>query len=140
MRPVTPLLLLALLPACAVAVHAGHGSYVPSAFAGSWKGRGVQSDDPGGGWTIALTLAGEGRGSVVGTITYPSLACGGDLILREAGAERVEVAERITFGTCVDHGIITFTPAGSGLQFDWRVEDSGLTARGTLSRATPPAP
>ncbi|HKP76203.1 MAG TPA: hypothetical protein VJT67_11810 [Longimicrobiaceae bacterium] len=140
MRLAAALLALALLPACSVAVHTGHGGYVPSTIAGSWKGRGVQSDDPGGGWTIALTLAGEGRGSVVGTITYPSLACGGDLILREAGAERVEVAERITFGTCVDHGIIVLTPDGGGLRFDWRVEDSSLTARGTLSRARPPAP
>lgn len=138
MRPAAALLCLSLLPACSVAVHTGHGGFVPSAIAGSWKGQGVQSDNPGGGWTIALTLAGEGRGSVVGTITYPSLACGGDLILREASAERVEVTERITFGTCVDRGIITLAPAGGGLRFDWRVGDSDLTAHGTLSRATPP--
>lgn len=111
---------------------------VPAAFQGSWKGTGTQSDEPGA-WTIALTLADGAPGRVVGTITYPSLACGGDLILREAGARRVELLERITFGSCVDRGVITLAPMPGGLSFDWRGE-ADLTAHGELSRAQPPAP
>jgi hypothetical protein len=75
---------------------------------------------------------------VVGTITYPSLTCGGDLILRAADGKRVELLERITFGTCHDRGVLTLTPAQGGLSYDWRADD--LTARGALSRAQPPAP
>jgi hypothetical protein len=139
MRRAALLLLTCLLPACTVAVNTGRTSSIGQAFAGSWKGTGSQSDNPGVEWTIALTLAPGARGDVVGTITYPSLTCGGDLILRQADGGRVELLERITFGTCVDRGMITLAPSQGGLSFDWRDAD-GLTARGTLSRAQPPNP
>lgn len=139
MRRVVLIVSTVLLSACTVAVHTSRTSSIGQAFQGSWKGTGSQSDRPGT-WTIALTLASGGRGSVVGTITYPSLACGGDLILREADGGRVELLERITFGECGDRGIVTLAPAAGGLSFDWREESAGVTARGTLSRAQPPAP
>ena len=123
---------------CILSTTGAAAQAVPTAFQGSWKGTGTQSDNPGVEWTIALTLAGGARGSVVGTITYPSLECGGDLILREANAGRVELLERITFGECVDRGVVTLAPAKDGLSYAWR--DADLTARGTLSRARPPAP
>jgi hypothetical protein len=123
---------------CVLSASGAAAQTVPTAFQGSWKGTGSQSDNPGVEWTIALTLAGGERGDVVGTITYPSLTCGGDLILREADGKRVELLERITFGDCVDRGVVTLAPAQGGLSYDWR--DADLTARGTLSRAQPPAP
>jgi hypothetical protein len=138
MRRAALLVLICILPACTVAVNTSSTSSIGRAFQGSWKGTGSQSDQPGVEWTIALTLASGARGSVVGTIAYPSLACGGDLVLREADGGRVELLERITFGTCVDRGVITLAPAQGGLSFDWRGDD--LTARGTLARAQPPAP
>lgn len=142
MRLAAPLLALCILPACSVAVRTGPraADNIASAFEGSWKGTGTQSDRPGD-WTIALTLADGARGSVVGTITYPSLACGGDLVLREADGRRVELLERITFGECADRGIVTLAPEqGGGLGYGWREEGGASTARGTLSRATPPNP
>ena len=137
MRPTVVLLCAVLLGGCSVAVHTGRPAtpLVGGAFAGPWKGEGTQSDQAGR-WTIALTLADGGQGTVVGTITYPSLACGGDLILRGADGGRVELLERITFGDCVDEGVVTLTPSGGGLDFAWR--GPNLTARGTLARATPP--
>jgi hypothetical protein len=138
MRLSAVLLATCALGAC-VAVNPGPRGpgTIGSAFEGSWKGRGSQSDQPGGGWTIALTLADGRHDSVVGTITYPSLTCGGDLILRNADGGRVELLERITFGDCVDAGVITLTPAGAGLDYAWRSQTDGLTARGTLMRAAP---
>jgi hypothetical protein len=127
------------LCACILTTSGAAAQTIPAAFQGSWKGTGSQADEPGVEWTIALTLAAGARVDVVGTITYPSLTCGGDLILREAEAGRVELLERITFGTCVDRGVVTLAPAHGGLSFDWR-DDAGLTARGTLSRAQPPEP
>jgi hypothetical protein len=128
-----------VLSACLLSASGAVAQGIPASFQGSWKGTGSQADEPGVEWTIALTLASGGRGDVVGTITYPSLTCGGDLILREAEAGRVELLERITFGTCVDRGVVTLAPAQGGLSFGWR-DDAGLTARGTLSRAQPPEP
>jgi hypothetical protein len=128
-----------LLCACTLSASGAAAQGIPAGFQGSWKGTGSQADEPGVEWTIALTLASGARGDVVGTITYPALACGGDLVLREAESGRVELLERITFGTCVDHGVITLVPARGGLSFGWR-DDAGLTARGTLSRAQPPEP
>jgi hypothetical protein len=138
MRRTALLVLTCLLPACTVAVNTSRTSSIGQSFTGAWKGSGTQNS--GLGWTIALTLASGARGSVVGTITYPSLACGGDLILREADAERVELLERITFGTCVDRGVVTLARTQDGLRYDWRGTDDALAARGTLSRAQPPAP
>ncbi|HEX8244491.1 MAG TPA: hypothetical protein VF541_13375 [Longimicrobium sp.] len=137
MRLATVLFSSCVLAGCSVAVHTGRPAspLIAPGFVGSWKGSGQQSDHPGE-WSIALTLADGGRGAVVGTITYPSLTCGGDLILREADGGRVALLERITFGECVDGGMITLTPAGGGLGYAWRGSD--LTARGTLSRAVPP--
>jgi hypothetical protein len=136
MRRAALLAFTCLLPACTVAVNTSRTSSIGESFTGAWKGTGVQTNQLE--WTIALTLASGGRGSVVGTITYPSLACGGDLILREADGERVELLERITFGTCADRGVITLARAQDGLRYAWRGTDDALAARGTLSRAQPP--
>jgi hypothetical protein len=130
---------LALLLAAAslLAAAPAAAQTIPDAFTGSWKGAGSQSDEAGE-WTIAYTLADGRPGAVVGTITYPSLECGGDLILRNADREHVELGERITFGDCVDHGIVTLTPAARGIAFGWRTEAGGPTARGMLARAAQP--
>jgi hypothetical protein len=128
-----------LLSACILSTSGAAAQTIPGAFQGSWKGTGSQPDQPGVEWTIALTLGSGAPGDVVGTITYPSLTCGGDLILRGGGGRGVELLERITFGECVDRGVITLAPAQGGLGYDWRGDD-GMTARGTLSRAQPPNP
>jgi len=104
-------------------------------FTGSWKGMGSQSDAPGS-WSIAATIAAGEPGAVVGTITYPSLACGGDLVLRSASADSLVVRERITFGSCVDGGIITLGWRSPGyLAYAWRSESTEMTARGQLGPA-----
>lgn len=111
------------------------GGALPTMFAGSWHGRGTQSDQPGE-WTIAANIIGGMPGGIVGTIAYPSLGCSGELRLRSADAARMELMERITSGRCVDGGIITLTPTSGGLRFDWRLEGSDVTATGTLSRGS----
>lgn len=136
MRTSAVVLLACGLAACAAAQPAPAGEAgVGHAFAGSWRGTGSQSDQAGE-WSIALTLAGGRPGEVVGTIQYPSLACGGDLLLRRSGPGALELRERITFGSCVDGGLLTLRPLDGGrLGYDWRQENGTLTATGTLSRA-----
>ena len=139
MRRLLPIFCAAILGGCAVHASVQRSSeVVDSAFEGSWRGRGSQSDQPGE-WTVAFTVAGGGRGRVVGTIAYPSLACGGDLILRTAASDRLELLERITYGECTDQGIITLTPTAGGLSYDYRMQQGGMTARASLTRATPPS-
>jgi hypothetical protein len=141
MRLSITVLALAVLPACSARVQTGPPQidYIPVYYSGSWKGTGSQSDQPGVEWTIALTLGDGKPGDVVATITYPSLRCGGDLILRGGDGRGVELLERITFGECVDRGIVSLASADDGLSFHWRA-DSGLEATGSLSRAMPPTP
>ncbi|HEX5724639.1 MAG TPA: hypothetical protein VFX98_04190 [Longimicrobiaceae bacterium] len=130
-----PTLLLAAACATGAAGSAWQGEIHPS-FLGTWKGSGVQSDDPQGGWTIAATLANGRVGTIVGTMTYPSVACGGDLVLRRARPDRLELLEDITFGDCVDQGIVTLTPSGDGgLDYAWHQDGNAMTATGTLTRA-----
>jgi len=128
-----------LLSACILSASGAAAQGIPAAFQGSWKGTGSQSDQPGVAWTIALTLGDGAPGDVVGTITYPSLQCGGDLILRGGDGRGVELLERITFGECADRGVLTLAGARGGLSYDWR-DAAGLEARGILSRAQPPSP
>ena len=136
MRRLLPILCAFALAGCVSVQVERAGEQVGPAFEGSWRGRGTQSDQPGE-WTIALTVAGGGRGKVVGTIAYPSLACGGDLVLLTAASGRLELRERITFGECADGGVLALTPNAGGLAYDWREQQGTMTARGTLSRATP---
>jgi hypothetical protein len=132
-----------VLSACLLSTSGAAAQAIPAAVQGSWKGTGSQFDQPGVKWTIALTLGDGEPGSVVGTITYPSLQCGGDLILRGGDGRGVELLERITFGECVDRGIVTFADARDAsegrLSYSWR-NDAGLEARGILQKAMPPAP
>jgi hypothetical protein len=71
----------------------------------------------------------------VGTISYPSLECGGVLRFRGVQGGALVVLEDITYGDCVDGGTITLTPTGAGeMRYDWRGEGMDLTARGTLTK------
>jgi len=140
MNPTRTLLAACLLAGCAPAMHPGVTPDPQRPFIGSWQGRGEQSDDPTG-WSIAATIAGGEVGAVVGTITYPSLSCGGELVLRRVGQDGMELREHITHGRCVDQGIINLAVRPGGwLAFDWRTEADGATARGQLAPARAPAP
>jgi len=136
-------LVFLVLSACILSASGAAAQGIPSGFMGSWKGTGSQSDQPGVKWTIALTLGDGASGEVVGTITYPSLQCGGDLILRGGDGRGIELLERITFGECVDRGIITLADARDAsegrLSYQWR-DAAGLEAHGILQKAMPPAP
>jgi hypothetical protein len=127
-----------LLAGCAPAMRIDPGPPgVQRPFVGSWRGTGEQSDHPGE-WSIAATIAGGEVGSVVGTIAYPSLSCGGDLVLSRAARDAMELREHITYGNCVDQGIVTLgVRPGGWLAFGWRTEDGTLTARGQLVAARP---
>ena len=120
------------LGGCAVGMGSGADMVAPQ-FIGTWNGEGTQLN-PAGEWTIEAIIVG-GPAQQVGTISYPSLQCGGVLVLRSAGSNWLEVGEDITYGQCEDDGIITLTPTADGrLRYEWRKEGSDMTAQGALTR------
>ena len=120
-----------LLAACTPAMQSATSPAAQHAFVGVWKGTGTQSD--GSSWSVTAAITGGEPGAVVGTIAYPSLSCGGELVLRSATADSLVVGERITFGGCIDGGIITFGWRSPGfLDYSWRSEKEAITARGQL--------
>ena len=124
---------LLALSGCSVGMGSSRQEGVPAQFIGTWNGEGTQVN-PAGEWSIEAILLG-GPVSQVGTISYPSLQCGGVLELRSAGANWLEVGEDITYGECEDGGVITFTPMADGrLRYAWRKEGIDMTAEGTLTR------
>ncbi len=48
---------------------------VPSGYVGVWRGNGIQNNK--NQWSILITLISGEVDSIVGTIAYPSLNCGG---------------------------------------------------------------
>lgn len=120
------------LAGCSAAMGGGAGR-VPAQFIGTWEGEGVQVN-PSSEWTIQAIIVG-GPAEQVGTISYPSLECGGVLLFRGVRNGALEMLEDITYGECEDLGIITLTPAADGrLRYDWRKEEIGSTATGSLTR------
>ncbi len=73
--------------------------------AGVWVGVGVQE---GGPWTIELTLAPADGPGVCGTIEYPSLGCGGQVVDCVAEADG-----SITMREVYSHGLESCAPPGA---------------------------
>jgi hypothetical protein len=120
------------LGGCAAGMGGGAGG-VPMQFIGTWNGIGSQTDQPGE-WTIEAILVG-GPAEQVGTISYPSLQCGGVLLFRGVRDGALQVQEDITYGQCEDLGIITLTSQADGrLRYAWRQDGNDATASGSLTR------
>jgi len=122
----------------------GAGTDVPGPFSGIWVGQGFQYN-PAIQWSILLGFANGSIGTIVGSIAYPSLRCGGELHLRAASGNRIELLEDITYGNCVDQGIIATTLVANGaMNFEYRETATGpIAAIGSLVGAgsqLPPTP
>lgn len=121
------------LSACSVGMSSSRHEGVAPQFIGTWTGEGTQVN-PDSEWTIEAVIVG-GPARQVGTIRYPSLDCGGVLVLRSAGANWLELHEDITYGPCEDDGVITLTPtADTRLRYEWRKESINSSAQGMLTR------
>ncbi|NJL57890.1 hypothetical protein HC928_24220 [bacterium] len=106
---------------------------LPAEYVGVWKGRGTQS---GSEWSILLALTpGEVR-TTLGTIAYPSLACGGELTLRGVRIQSIELSEHLTYpGNCVNDGIVSLRPTSNGqLRYEWFYANGSLAATGSLQK------
>lgn len=113
------------------------GVMLPDAFLGIWSGAGTETDPPAT-WPLTVTFRGGGVGQVVGTATYPTLACGSDLVLQsiDPASGGIVVVEAITTGAanCTDGGSMTFLAMDGAEQvtFTWRGPEGTGTGEGTL--------
>ncbi|MBK8245899.1 MAG: hypothetical protein IPK85_00580 [Gemmatimonadetes bacterium] len=114
-----------------------NGAAPTTTFHGTWTGTGVQTS-PNITWNVLLTYAGGPIGSVVATVAYPSLTCGGTWTLRSQGADSLRVRETITFGNCFDSDYtVRITPNGQ-LDFRGTAVAFPIAIAGTLTRASAP--
>ncbi len=105
-------------------------------FIGRWAGYGRQFS-PRQRWRLEMDINAATIGNVVGTIEYPSLRCGGELLLTSANEDRWTMRENITqgAGNCVDGGSITMEIRESGqAQWNWYDPQGTLGAQGEVSR------
>ncbi len=112
-------------------------SEVPSGYVGVWRGWG-ESLSFQSQWSILIAISGGKIGSVVGTFAYPSLSCGGELILTRVNADSIEVFEKYDFGTgsCVADGTDALKLTSSNtLDYRWYQPDGVLNGVGSLELA-----
>jgi hypothetical protein len=110
-------------------------------WSGGWEGTGIQSypelDYP---VSIALSppVVDPGVGVVLGTVSYPSFPCGGQLGLVAVSVEEVVLTERLTAGLehCTDQGRVTLTRrTPTRLFYVWTLPDEQITVTSQLQQA-----
>jgi hypothetical protein len=107
---------------------------------GSWSGVGAQRS-PALSYPVSVTLTSPtldpALGVVVGTISYPSFPCGGQLGLIAAGSDELLLAERLTTGLeqCTDQGRVTLSRrTEQRLFYTWTLPDDPLAVTAQLLR------
>jgi hypothetical protein len=103
---------------------------------GEWKGNGTQYS--GESWTIQLLVQPSGAFS----ISYPSLKCGGDLLLLDQSETSARFRENIKYGKeCIDQGTIRLIQMQPDkLEFFWYLPGGQLQAKGELIQVRKYAP
>lgn len=109
---------------------------LPAAYVGVWEGRGAQT---GLQWSILMALTPGEDNSIVGTIAYPSLTCGGELTLHRINTQSIELSEHLTYvGTCINNGTVILQPDSSErLQFKWLDSNGKLAGTGSVQKVRP---
>ncbi len=106
----------------------------PGSVSGDWQGTGLQVD-PGGiqsTWTIELSIS-AGKS----LISYPSLACRGELQRISSTPNQIVFRERITEGDCIDDGVISATLENGRIFWFWTKPGLGADASAVLYPARP---
>lgn len=109
---------------------------LPAAYVGVWEGKGAQSSSE---WSILMALTPGDTNAIVGTMAYPSLACGGKLTLHRVNAQSIELSENLTFvGTCVNNGTVVLQPdSRETLQYKWFYSNGKLAGTGSVHKVSP---
>lgn len=116
---------------------------VPESYLGTWEGSGTQTN-PEIDWPITISLTGGAYGDIVGTVDYPTLGCGGELILNRVDFDDffLDISEDITYGedNCIANGLFTIEApsdeADETMEFQWGTPDSSSRADGLVTRVS----
>jgi len=115
------------------AVAGAQSPTLPSAFVGTWTARVSQSPDFD--YLTVLRLV-EGP---VSTIEYTDLSCGGTHTVISAAPNVVTMRERITFGPCLDNGLVVLRLQGDTIDYQFSHETVvEAVATGTFTRQSGP--
>jgi hypothetical protein len=132
---------MAVLAALAVLIVVASGpALAADDWAGTWKGKGV--DSRALGFDITVTVHDDGSA----LIAYPTEPCEGQLLpMGPWGGSAHLFREKITTGTdiCLDGAELALTVgADRVMHYEWRGQDNGelVTAVGMLRRAADPKP
>ena len=128
--------LLASMAALALAAAGAYGAPPDQGLTGHWSGVVNQS---GAGqkpqsYVATLTLNGD-----AGSMDYPTLECGGDIVLVSRSAAGLVFRETLSRGQgCLGGGTITVQPSAASVL--WRWDDAaGVTVSGRLYRIAAPS-
>jgi hypothetical protein len=109
---------------------------MPAVFDGVWDGGVTQQGSSTASRTL-VSLTGGRIGSVVGTIAYPALRCGGELWLVSSSADSMQLGEVILYGQdrCNSRALLTMGRDKRGaLTMQWRDINGTGSAQGTLKK------
>jgi hypothetical protein len=125
----------------------GPGPTLSAWSPGAWSGVGAQRS-PALSYPVSVTLTrpalDPALGVVVGTISYPSFPCAGQLGLIAVSGDELILAERLTTGLeqCTDQGRVTLARrTEQRLFYTWTLPDEQLAVTAQLLRdEAPPGP
>jgi hypothetical protein len=104
LRPPAPAPTATARPGASASPDSDPGQF-PTDLIGTWTGSVNQKDpahDFDSTYDVSLVLRGGTTGQVIGTSSYPTIPCSGDLVMTAGGAN-VQVTEHIVAGTqCTD--------------------------------------
>ncbi len=109
-----------------------HRGLEPPPFLASGTWRGSVRQFLAKPYSVVITLRNGEVGTVVGTIDYPELKCGGSLRLIETASERVQLGEELLYGSnvCVGSGTIVLADF-RGRAAEWSWYEKGFVRRAT---------
>lgn len=103
-------------------------------YHGVWEGWTIQTN-PNSQYTTVLSIVEGDINTIVGTTAYPELRCGGTVKLVSQSASKIVLHETITYGNCIDNGIIDLTLVNNSTsQFHWYSNSHPAIADSTLSQ------
>jgi hypothetical protein len=104
-------------------------------YVGVWEGNGSQASSS---WTISITLTPGTVNSVVGTIAYPSLSCGGTLTLHRINNQSIELDEKFSYGSrqCTPGRVVLQRSSDeqNQLEYKWLFPDGREGATGSVRK------
>lgn len=103
-------------------------------FAGTWTGKGFQTEPKPSTWNIKITLSAN---RALGNVEYGDGACTGFLTVRSSDSTTTEASELVSGNDCEVTGYLTLKLIGTDtMRYEWKKysSDTRPAATGTLTR------